>query len=260
MARTLVFGRSGAGKSWFLGWYLEQTVPKFDFAVHFDIEDEEQGLSRKQDSIFKSFYVDSEFAVKKVNYRGREMPLVHAVVLHNAKVRVVPDGLTPDERRELFAQVCGLAMEIGKTDANFHLSTDEAHEVIPAIGDNIDQRIVRLLTGGRKKGVEYALCTQRPSNLHDEAFSQANYAAYFSLTKDVDVARVNGSSNFNAYDVLPDLEPREYLWEDLDNGEVYRRTTNDLSRSRPHVADDDGVADEVIDDAIVADGDEKLAA
>lgn len=246
MARTHIFGRSGVGKSWFLGWYLERTVPEFDYAVHFDIEDEEVGLSEKGRAIFKTFYVDDQFFEQRVVYREREMPLIHAVILHNKKVRIVPDNLTPEEQRELFAQICELSMKVGKTEANFHISADEAHQVLPDIGDDLDDRIVRMLTGGRKKGVEWMVSTQRPSNLHDEAFSQANYGYYFSLTKDIDVARVNGSSNFNAYQLLPDLDTREFLMEDLDRGKLFRRSTDEMEREHEHFAGDDGVADETI--------------
>lgn len=249
-ARTHIFGRSGVGKSWFLGWYLERTIPNFDFAVHFDIEDEEIGLSESGTSMLKTFYVDDEFFEQEVVYKERRMPLVSAVILHNKKVRVVPDNLTPEEKQELFAQICELSMSIGETEANFHISADEAHTVLPAVGDSLDDRIVRMLTGGRKKGVEWMVATQRPSNLHDEAFSQANYGYYFSLTKDVDVARVNGSSNFNAYQLLPELGTREFLNEDLDSGNLYRRDTEELERDFTHYASDDGVADQTIDESV----------
>jgi len=250
MARAGVFGRSGSGKSWFLGWYLERVIPRFDYAVHFDVEDEEQGLSRKEDPMLKTFYVDIEFADKTVEYEGREMPLVAAVVLKNKKVRVVPDGLTDGEQMQLFNDLSRLAMEIGKTEANFHLSADEAHQVVPNIGDSLPDGIVRVLTGGRKKGVEWVLCTQRPAKLHDDAYTQMNMAAYFSLTKDVDIAKVNGSSGFNAYTYLPTLDEREYIFEDLDAGEVARQSTNNLDRENPHLAQDDGVADDVLEESV----------
>jgi hypothetical protein len=249
MARTGIFGRSGAGKSWYAGYLLERIAPKFDYAVHFDIEDEEQGLSKKDDAVFKSFYVDEEFADRTVIYEGREMPLVLAVILENNHVRIIPDGLTPAEQRTVFAQISGLAMELGKTEANFHLSADEAHQIIPS-NEEPDDRIIRMLTGGRKKGVEWMLITQRPANLHEEAYSQMNFAAYFSLTKDVDLAKVNGSSGFNAYTWLPELDPREYILEDLDSGELKEKDTNNLERDYPHTAGDDGKADNVIEESV----------
>lgn len=244
MARSGIFGRSGVGKSWFFGMYLERVVPNFDYAVHFDKEDEERGLSRQGDSLLKTFYVDKEFFHDTRQVQGREVPLVIAVILKNKKVRVVPDGLTPDENRELFAQICNLAMKLGKTDSNFHVSADEAHEVAPAIGDDLDERVVRMLTGGRKKGVEWALTTQRPAKLHEDAYTQMNYGVYFHLSKDNDIAKVNGSCGFDAYNKLDRLGPREAYIEDLDEGSLKLVSTEDMDRERPHLAADDGTADE----------------
>lgn len=249
MARTGIFGRSGAGKSWYAGYLLERIAPRFDYAVHFDIDDEEQGLSQKGDSVFKTFYVDREFADQRVAYDGREMSLVKAVILENNHVRIVPDGLTPAEQRTLFAEICGLSMQLGASEATVHISVDEAHQVLPD-DSNPDERVIRMLTGGRKKGVEWMVITQRPSNLHDEAYSQMNFSAYFSLTKDIDIAKVNGSAGFNAYTYLPELEPREYILEDLDSGELKQKSTNDLERIHPHAAPDDGEADEVLEESV----------
>lgn len=249
MARYIIFGRSGSGKSWFFGWVLERVVEMFTYAVHFDIEDEEQGLSMRGRSLFKTLYVDREFADRRVKYRGREMGFVEAVILKNRRVRIVPDALTPDEQRDLFARISALAMKLGSTDATFHLSADEAHQVIPAVGENLDERIERMLTGGRKKGVEWAFCTQRPANIHGDAFTQANWGVYFSLTKDEDIGKVNGSIGINAYTHLPELQPREYILENLNSGKVVKHTSNELDREHPHVAPDDGVADDVLESA-----------
>lgn len=43
MARVVVLGQSGTGKSYYTGYLLEQTVPEFGLAIHYDIEDEEIG-------------------------------------------------------------------------------------------------------------------------------------------------------------------------------------------------------------------------
>jgi hypothetical protein len=253
MSRIGVFGRSGSGKSWFLGWLLERVIPKFDYAAHFDLHDEEEGLSMKDESLLKTFYVDKEFLHKTVEYQGREMSLAKAVVLKNKKVRVVPDGLTDTETAELFNDVASLAMKIGETEASFHLSADEAHEVVPNIGDNLEADfpgIERVLTGGRKRGVEWLLCTQRPAKLHEDAYTQMNMAAYFSLTKDNDINKVNGSSGFSAHKYLPELQPREYILEDLDEGSIAKQNTNNLDREHPHYGDDDGIADDVMKQSV----------
>jgi hypothetical protein len=63
MARVVVLGRSGTGKSYYTGYLLEQTVPEFNLAVHDDIEDEEIGLSdRNHDQLYRTLRVDEELA------------------------------------------------------------------------------------------------------------------------------------------------------------------------------------------------------
>lgn len=245
MARTGIFGRSGVGKSYFFGNTLEETVPEFDYAVHFDIEDEEIGMSMKGQSLFKSFYVDRNYANKVVEYEGKELPLVQAVVLEERKVRVIPDGLTEDEQRELFELVCEVAMEVGKQGKTMHLSADEAHIFVPE-GQDLPDSVERVLTGGRKKGVEWTFCTQRPASLHATAFTQLNFGVYFHLPKDNDRMKVNNSSGFNAYHKLESMEEREAWIENLDTGELAHVDTNKIDRQYEHFSGDDGIADEVL--------------
>lgn len=247
MARTGIFGRSGAGKSWYFGWYLERAIQEFEYAIHFDPEDEERGLSLKDDPLFKTFYVDEEFANETAVVQGKELPLVSAVVLKNKRVRIVTEGLTPDEQQELFADICGLAMSLGEGGDTCHVSADEAHSFLPDIGDSLDERVVRMLTGGRKWGVEYAFCTQRPAKLHEDALTQMNFGVYFEVTKDNDVAKINNSCGFNAFQELPGLGTRVCLIENLDEGNLKKVHTEDLERQHPHVAGDDGIADDVFE-------------
>lgn len=244
MARTGVFGQSGMGKSWWFGWYLENVIPKFEYAVHIDIEDEERGLSPPDDPLLHTFYVDKQFLNQRVQYQNREMPLLQAVILDQKKIRVVPDSLTPDEKQEILHIVSDLSMKVGQTDADFHISADEAQGVLPASG--VTERVTRMLSGGRKKGVEWAFCTQRPVKLHEEAYTQMNYAVYFQVSKDNDLAKVGGSCGFNARQKLPQLTERQALIEDIGGGNLKEIDTNNLSRTYPHKAGDDGKADEVL--------------
>lgn len=248
MARTGVFGRSGVGKSWMFGWFLEQVLPEFDYAFHFDIEDEEKGLSEPPDSILKTFYCDKEFAEKTVEVDGREVILPVAVWLKNRKVRMIPDGLTDSEKYEIFAHISEAAMEVGKQGGSVHLSSDEAHMVIPE-ADDLDNRIERMLSGGRKKGVEWAFCTQRPKKVHSMAFTQMNYGIFFHLPKDADRMKVNGSVGFDAYHMLEEMGSRECYIENADTSELKLVDTETLERQTNHYAKDDGVADDTLDSA-----------
>lgn len=248
MARTGVFGRSGVGKSWMFGWFLEQVLPKFDYAFHVDVEDEEKGLSEPPTSMLKTFYCDKEFAESTVTVDGREVSLPTAVWLRNKKVRMVPDGMTDSEKYEVFAEISEAAMEVGKQGASVHLSSDEAHMLIPD-ADDLDNRIERMLSGGRKKGVEWAFCTQRPAKLHSMAFTQMNYGIFFHLPKDADRMKVNGSVGFDAYHMLEEMGERECYIENADTSELQHLMTDELNRETPHYAKDDGIADDALDAA-----------
>jgi len=247
MARTGIFGRSGVGKSYFFGSVLEQTVSEFDYSVHFDIEDEEVGMSLKDGGLFKSFYVDREYANQVVEYQGREISLLQAVILKYRKVRVIPDGLTEGEQRDLFKEICEVAMVVGAHGHSMHLSADEAHIIIPDSGD-LPDAVERVLTGGRKKGVEWTFCTQRPASLHPTAFTQMNFGVYFHLPKDNDRMKVNNSSGFNAYHRLENMSEREAYIENLDTGKLAHVDTDTIERVYPHFSGDDGIADEVLSD------------
>lgn len=242
MARTVVLGKSGTGKSWKLGKYLEEVVPQFTHAVHFDLENEEAGLCVNGNDgsppVFRTLYIDREAY-------GGEFDLPKTIA-RNKKVRVVPDGLNKDQVEDLLGAICAIGMELGKhEDITFHLSVDEAHNVAPKTG--IDERISRLITGGRKRGVEYAFATQRMQKLHEDILSQANWGIYFQITGDRDLSKIDGSIDaFQADEVLPTLEKYHCVVEDKEAGDWWEVNTQNETRHHPHMADDDGLADEYL--------------
>lgn len=239
MARTLVAGSSGNGKSWELGRYLESVVPEFDYGIHFDPEDEEIGLcTTGQDGappVYKSFYVD------KAGLTGEwDIP---ATITKEKKLRVVPDGLTQEETIHLLAVCCKHAMAVTNGEPNFHLSVDEAHTVMPKM--KLHSHISRLLTGGRKRGLEWSVATQRLQNIHEDAISQANYGIYFSMSGR-DATKVADEAVFDAESMLPQLERFECIYEDRNTADWWRVYTQQEDRAHPHLTADDGMADEFL--------------
>lgn len=235
MARTVCLGRSGVGKSWYAGHYIESVLPKFEYGIHYDIEDEEKGLCEDYDHDPDSPYlgklpVDSEIMQKSD---------MENILRKYKKLRVVPEGLTSDELEELFARLCDAAMEV----EDCHVSADEAHRYIK--NSSIDERVNRMATGGRKYGVEWFITTQRPQNLHEDILSQANYGVYFQITKDRDIKKVNKSSGINA-ERLRKLGERKAIIENFDSGNIQQVDTNDLERKTVHYASDDGKADSAL--------------
>lgn len=243
MARTTVLGQSGRGKSWKLGEVLEKTAPKFTHSIHFDPEDEEAGLCIEGDDgsppIYRTFYVDERA------YHGEfDIP---ATIWQNQKVRVVPDGLTRDEMRDLLGVVCDTGMKIAnRDDTTFLLSVDEAHVVMKK--SKIDERVNRAVTGGRKRGLEYAISSQRAQNVPEDVLSQSNWGIYFQLTGDRDLGKVQDSTSFDAERLLPKLGKYECIVENRDRSEWKRVDTTEEVRHHPHLADDDGVVDDYLDE------------
>ena len=238
MARTIVSGKSGSGKSWEMGRFLENVVPRFKYAIHFDMENEEPGLCANVDgapAVYNAWYIDEPGLTEW------DLP---ETIRQNQKLRVVPDGLTDEETVNLFALVCRTAMHISnQEDMDFHISADEAHNFIPKAG--LHEDISRALTGGRKRGLEWTLGSQRLQNLHEDALSQSNYSIAFRM----DGRYAQKMNNYVGYDAerrLPQLGKRECIYNNRDKGEWWKVVTDQKNRAHPHAADDDGIADEFL--------------
>lgn len=260
MARTACFGKSGSGKSWYAGQVLEQILDpddpddEFEFAVHVDLEDEERGLSKKGDALLKTYEVDKETLRKQVVVDKSEPPEyvpekelkdgqifaeVKWVIYRNKYVRVVPNGLSQQEKSKLCEMCADAAMLAG----DCHFSMDEAHRIISDSG--IEQKMSELITGGRKRGVEWFFVTQRPQLVSKTMIAQADKGVFFKLTSERDIKKADKlAQTFDAEDVLPKLPNRVAIVEDYDTGEAKKIETENLERDRPHVAGDDGKADD----------------
>lgn len=235
MARVTVLGRSGTGKSYYTGYLLEQSVPDFDYAVHFDIEDEEKGLSdSKHDPLYKTLYVDKE--------RAEAISWAKAIYNHK-KLRVVPVELTREEQREVYAQIASAAMTLCKDvtpDASAFVSCDEAHNIVKQ--SSFDERVERMITGGRKHGVECLHISQRPQLLHTTVISQADRRVYFAISDDNDLAKIDKQAGFSA-SKLQNLPARTCIVENKSSGEYEKIDTDGIGRERPHYSGDDGQVD-----------------
>lgn len=226
----------------------------FEYAVHIDIEDEEKGFSAVDDPVLLTLEVTPGKLRKYVQYRPGNVPefipereideddsaiayLPAYALYKNKYVRVVPDGLSDEEVKILVEMLADAAMKTG----DCHFSLDEAHVVAGkhAIGDKLN----RLVTGGRKRGVEWLFITQRPQKIHEDVLSQTDYTVYFNLQdRDRDKAAEKAEAIPNAEDEIDALEPREAIIEDFDEGEWAKFDTDGMDRSIPHFAGDDGKA------------------
>lgn len=237
MARVTVLGRSGTGKSYFVGYLLEQVVPKFALAVHYDIEDEERGLSdRSNDPLYRTVTVERDEAAR-ANWSR--------ILRKYRKVRVVPEGLTVEEMRLLYAEICRVTMQLcrQKREISAFVSCDEAHNLLTQSA--FPQPVERMITGGRKHSCETLHTSQRPQLLHTTVISQADKRVYFALSDDNDIRKVERTASFPAQK-LKNLPARTCIVENKDTGEWTELDTNGIGRKRPHYSGDDGIVDSAL--------------
>lgn len=229
MARMTILGSSGTGKSWYAGWMIENIAPELEYGIHLDYEDEERGLSRAENPLYETAAIDEDLLSTDFE----------SVLRRDKRLRVVPDGLKKSEIQDLAESLADAALEVG--DCFF--SWDEAHNV--AGKHEIGDRLERLVTGGRKFGVEWLAVTQRPQKLHEDILSQSNVSVYFAVDSDRDLKKVDESSSVDI-DRIRELDERQAIIENHGTGDVKAIDTNNLDRKYPHVAGDDGKAEDVL--------------
>ena len=259
MSRVLILGGSGSGKSWYAGQKLESILTEdgeeaFEHAAHVDLEDEEKGLSLEGDPLFLTAEIDQErlrevvvvdthnppeYIPEAELKDGPSVNLPKWLLYKNGYVRYVPDGLTEEEMVVLSEMVADAAM----TAEDCHFSMDESHLV--ADNSKMGTKLNRLVTGGRKRGVEWVFITQRPQAINKQIPAQANLIIYFRLSSDRDKKKAASMADaFDGEEKLPELGKREAIIEDQEEGVWWKIDTNELDRDYPHIAGDDGKADE----------------
>jgi DNA helicase HerA-like ATPase len=205
---------------------IENIAPELEYGIHLDYEDEERGLSLAENPLYETAAIDEDLLSTDFE----------SVLRRDKRLRVVPDGLKKSEIQDLAESLADAALEVG--DCFF--SWDEAHNV--AGKHEIGDRLERLVTGGRKFGVEWLAVTQRPQKLHEDILSQSNVSVYFAVDSDRDLKKIDESSSIDI-DRIRDLDERQAIMENHDTGEMKTIDTNNLDRTYPHVAGDDGIAE-----------------
>jgi len=268
VSRVSILGKSGSGKSWYSGKKLadilepEDEDEEFEYAAHLDLEDEERGLSLTDDPLLKTAEITKEDLRRQVvvdpddppSYipedELKDGPVIYLpkwILYKNKYVRFVPDGLNDEEVVVLCEMVADAALLTG----DIHFSMDEAHRVVT--NGKIGERVKDVVTGGRKRGVEWLFITQRPQAIHKQVLSQSTIGIFFKLTGERDCIKADKlAESFDAEDVLPSLPQREAIIEEYSDGTAFKIQTEEMERKYPHVAGDDGKAD----DKWVAEGEE----
>lgn len=256
MARIVVIGQSGTGKSWGAGALIERVLDPqhpgnsgdtFDIAIHFDPEDEEVGLSAADGDrkpLYRRLDVDTGLASR--------LDWLKTIYNHR-RLRIVPDMDEP-EMREFYGVICGAVFTLVKDvapDLTAYVSCDEAGQLVTQHG--ADPRVTTLQTRGRKYGAETCHISQRPQQLHTTIISQSDRRIYFRVDNDNDKGKLRKQAKFDVDRVpvstgtgLESLQDRECIISNKSSGEFVVESTDDWTRLRPHYSGDDGLVDEVL--------------
>jgi len=259
MARLLVLGQSGAGKSWALGALIERVLDSehpehpdetFDFAVHFDPEDEEQGLSGQDNRPLLGTYPVDVQKARETNWQ--------MLIAKRKRLRVVPD-MSADNMRQLFGTICQAAFRLCKDhlpEKTCLLSCDESGQIVTQHGAH--DAALTIQTRGRKYGVETIHSAQRPQQLHTTLLSQTDRRLYFRIKDSNALRQIDKQAGFNVgrvpvdsdrigpRDGLADLPDRTVVLENVDSGDIAVESTEDWTRVRNHYSGDDGTLDSAL--------------
>lgn len=240
MARTLILGRSGVGKSWYLQKVVSEAAPNFQYSILFDYEGEFLGLAG-EDAPYKSFYIDPDI------WEQLDKDAIARILKKNRHIRVEPEGLNDDEVVELFADLCVVAMDEngqwGLEDKSVFVTADECQHV--AREGKLHDDVSRLATGGRKYLCEWCFSTQRPQLIDKSVLSQTDYAVCFQV-RDRDADKAGGFIGVED-ERLTSIPERRAFVVNLNEGNRSVISTDKMSQEYPHVAGDDGAADDVFE-------------
>lgn len=188
--RCLVLGRSGSGKTAGAAWLLQQSLPVTKKWVILNPKDDEL-LARMGP------HVDWE-----------PQAILDALKTNNIVV-VHPDASILSDPMKLDKPLFDLV----ETEKPISFLIDELLYFQKG-NSTAGPGIMGLLTRGRSRGQAMIATTQRPANISQYFYSEANYYAIYSLTQPADQDRVTDFTN--QPDLARERKPYYWVWYDVD--------------------------------------------
>lgn len=166
--RTCVIGSSGSGKSYTVGVICEELCKNSVPFVIIDVEGEYSGIKEKYEAIWVGDHDNCDLKWRNsVNLRA---------LAQNAPdcPPIIFDVSETDRPREKVSEfLVALYKEISRRRSPYLVILEEADRFSPQVGDRlaIFDEIARR---GRKRGLGFMLCTQRPSLVDKNVLSQCS--------------------------------------------------------------------------------------
>ena len=166
--RTCVIGSSGSGKSYTVGVICEELCKNSVPFVIIDVEGEYSGLKEKYEAIWVGDHDNCDL-------KWRNSVDLKALAQHAPDCPpIIFDVSEADRPREKVSEfLVALYREISRRRSPYLVILEEADRFSPQVGDRlaIFDEIARR---GRKRGLGFMLCTQRPSLVDKNVLSQCS--------------------------------------------------------------------------------------
>ncbi len=207
-SRMLITASSGAGKSWILRRFLEQSSNKVQQII-LDIEGEFSTLREQYDYLLVGEDGDIAINIKTAELIARK--------IMETKVSAIIDlsELKKPQRITYVKRFLESLMDLPKSLYTPVLVViDEAHLFAPQKGNSESRSsVVDIMTRGRKRGIAGCLTTQRIAKLEKDAMAECENIMAGRINSDVDQKRVGsllGISDKKQILALRDLKNGEF--------------------------------------------------
>lgn len=209
VSRGLITANSGAGKSYLIRKFLEETQGKIQQIV-LDVEGEFATLREKYDYILAGPGADVDATPETAEILARK-------VLELGSSIIIDLYELPHEERIEFVSKFFNAM-VNAPKALWHpvlVVLDEAHVFAPEKAKSESRRAVAdMATRGRKRGFCLTLATQRLAKLHKDVAAECNNKMIGRMSLDIDMKRAAeelGLSNKADILALRELDPGQFF-------------------------------------------------
>lgn len=224
--RWLIAGASGRGKTWFALWAIAQYVKlnKRSFYVFLSDNARDYNKYNHHPSIrpanlgFKLVRYDAEHAKRAWNWER--------ILQKHRRLYIETGNLLSEEMVLLVNRLSRTFWNLGAG----LLAIDEAWQFLPHTNPPLE--FERLIRGGRKKGVDTMVISQRVVDIHPRILNSLNLIVAFGLAEKNDVDRISRYFDpIRGRDpklIIPTLGQGQYLIREVETGKQELNTTMDL--------------------------------
>lgn len=224
--RWLIAGASGRGKTWFALWVISQYVTMNKRSYYVFLSDNARDYNKSNHPMpirpvnlgFKLVHYDSEHAKRAWNWER--------ILQKHRRLYIETGDLLSEEMVLLVNRLSRAFWQLGAG----LFAIDEAWQFLPHT--NPPSEFERLIRGGRKRGIDTMVISQRVVDIHPRILNSLNLIVTFGLAEKNDVDRISRYfapvRGRDPRQVIPNLRQGQYLIRAVETGEQELNTTMGL--------------------------------